>query len=264
MRIHQLRNATVIVEVGGHTILVDPMLGKPGSIPPFTLFRHRPKWNPLVELPNQIESLMETVNASLITHSRALNFRPLQHLDHLDPSGESFLRSKDIKVGCPVSDGRYLRRYGLNVNWEFSPWDTTPFLGGEVTAIPAIHGYGWIHHLMANGAGYLIRFPGEPSLYISGDTVLTQDVKRVLTVERPDVAVVAAGQAQLDIGRPLLMTLDDVLHFVELAPGLVVANHMEALNHCPVTRSQLRAKVEEHGHSGKVHIPEDGECLEFG
>lgn len=253
----------MIVEIGGQSILVDPMLGKTGSIPPFTIFRHKPRWNPLVELPPSTDSLLEDVTASLITHSQALNFRLLQHQDHLDASGERFLQSRDVRVGCLTSDALYLKRYGLNVSWEFRPWESTPFLGGELTAIPAVHGYGWVRHIMANGAGYLIRFPGEPSLYISGDTILTQDVERVLSEEKPDVAVVAAGQAQLDIGRPLLMTLEDVLRFVELAPGRVIANHMEALNHCPVRRETLLERARERGLSDKVLAPEDGESIDF-
>lgn len=34
MNITQLRNATMIVGIGGHRILVDPMLAPKGAIPP--------------------------------------------------------------------------------------------------------------------------------------------------------------------------------------------------------------------------------------
>ena len=116
---------------------------------------------------------------------------------------------------------------------------------------------------MANGAGFLLRLPNEPSLYISGDTVLNDDVRRVLTEERPDIAVVAAGRAQLDIGKPLLMDLNDILEFAQLSPGIVIANHLEALNHCPVSREELRKELEARDLSNKVLIPDDGECVDF-
>lgn len=263
MKIHQLRNATMVVEVAGHTILIDPMLGGRGTIPPFALVRYRPKWNPLVDLPPGADALLERVDACLVTHSRALNIRLLQHMDHLDPAGEKFLRGKGVPVGCADRDAAYLQRYGLTVEWAFPPQIEIPFFEGTVKAVDAVHGYGWIHRIMANGVGFLIRFPGEPSLYISGDTVLTEDVRRVLVEERPDVAVVAAGRARLDVGQPLLMNEQDLLEFVELAPGKVVANHMEALNHCPVTREQLRVLLHQRGWTEKVLIPEDGECLEL-
>ncbi len=82
---------------------------------------------------------------------------------------------------------------------------------------------------------------------MSGDTVLTSDVKRVLREERPEVAVVHAGGARLDVGKPILMTVDEVLEFARLAPGTIVATHLEALNHCPTTRAQLRARLAQAG-----------------
>lgn len=36
MKIHQIRNATIAVEKEKHRILVDPMLGRKGSLPPFS------------------------------------------------------------------------------------------------------------------------------------------------------------------------------------------------------------------------------------
>lgn len=253
----------MVVELGSRRLLVDPMLGSAGSIPPFSFFRYRPRWNPLQELPPASASLLEDIDACLITHSRALNLRLLQHLDHLDPAGEKFLRERAVQVACPSQDAHYLEHYGLTIAWACEPWVETPFLDGTVKAVPALHGYGWVHRLMANGVGYLLRFPGEPSLYISGDTVLTEDVRRALTQERPDVAVVAAGGARLDVGRELLMNEDELQEFIDLAPGRVVANHMDALNHCPMTRERLRALVRQKGWEEKVLIPEDGECLEL-
>lgn len=51
MNIQQVRNATIIVEYGGKKILVDPMLGKKGSMPPFPFSRNQHLRNPLHELP---------------------------------------------------------------------------------------------------------------------------------------------------------------------------------------------------------------------
>lgn len=58
------------------------------------------------------------------------------------------------------------------------------------------------------------------------------------------------------------MTLKDIIKFVELSPGKVIANHLEALNHCPTTRKQLREKLTEKGLQDKVYIPNDGEAVE--
>ncbi len=120
---------------------------------------------------------------------------------------------------------------------------------------------GW---MMGPGLGYLIELPGEPSVYIAGDTVLTDDVRRVLTVDRPDVTVLAAGVASFDIGRPILMPPEEIFDLVRLAPGTVVANHLEALNHCPMTRERLRRELSREGLADSVRIPVDGERLELG
>jgi hypothetical protein len=58
--------------------------------------------------------------------------------------------------------------------------------------------------------------------------------------------------------------MDELLEFVRLAaPGRVVANHLEALNHCPTTREQLSAELERVGLRDRVLIPDDGETIEL-
>ncbi|MFA0370788.1 MBL fold metallo-hydrolase, partial [Vibrio sp. 10N.222.54.F6] len=142
-------------------------------------------------------------------------------------------------------------------------WQTIDFLDGKLTAVPALHGHGWIHKVMANGVGFFLALPNEPSIYISGDTVLTDGVKRALTELKPDITVVAAGRARMDVGQPLLMSIDEVMEFIRLSPNKVIANHMEALNHCAVTRPILKEAIDKNGLSDKVLIPADGETLEF-
>jgi hypothetical protein len=93
--------------------------------------------------------------------------------------------------------------------------------------------------------------------------VLTPVVKQVLEKRRPDIAVLAAGSAQMDFGKPILMPMGEILEFIRRSPGIVIANHLEALNHCPVTRDELRAAVAQAGFTGKMHVPDDGEVLVF-
>lgn len=116
---------------------------------------------------------------------------------------------------------------------------------------------------MANGVGFFLQLPNEPSIYISGDTVLTDDVKHVLNDMKQDITVVAAGEAQMDVGKALLMSGNDTLTFILLSPSKVIANHLEALNHCPLERKNLRNTLTANGLTDKVFIPEDGETLTF-
>jgi len=263
MKIHHLRSATFIIESNDHFILIDPMLGAKGSLPPFSMIRFKLERNPTVDLPDSADKLLNKVTHAFITHSQTFGFKPLQHSDHLDAAGERLLTDRNIPVVTPNKDKRYLEKYGITVSDGINDWQTVDFIGGKLTAVPAQHGHGWIHNVMANGCGFYLELPNEPSIYISGDTVLTADVKRALTELKPDITVVATGQAQMDVGQPLLMPTDEVLTFIQLSPGKVIANHMEALNHCPVDRQMLRRSLVRQGISDKVLIPQDGETLEF-
>lgn len=254
MKLYHLRNATLVIETDLHVILVDPMLGKRKTIPPFTIFRYKPKRNPLVALPKNSRDILSKVTHCLITHL---------HPDHIDKAGEVFLRRKSIPVICNIKDEKQLTKRGLNITQTLNYWEPQPFLDGKITGTPAIHGYGFIAKAMGNVMGFHIELANEKSIYISSDTIFTEHVEKVLAEFKPEIAVVACGTARLDIGQPLLMRMSDILKFVALAPNQVLANHLEALNHCPTTREELRLALTENNLLSKVSIPEDGESVSY-
>lgn len=254
MRIHFIRNATLIIETGAQRILVDPMLGPKGSLPPFAFLRHRPRFNPIVSLPANAEPALRGVTAGLVTHCRR------GHLDHLDSAGRRLFAQQKIPVFCNHLDENYLRKRGV-ITIPLMPNKPHDFLDGRIIPFETAHGYGLIGRLMGPGVGYWLELPNEPSLYISGDTVLTSVVRQVLVDLQPDITVVAAGGASLDVGRPILMPMRELLAFVQLSPGIVIATHLEALNHCPVTRDQFRQAMIQAGLEYKVRLPGDGEVL---
>jgi hypothetical protein len=58
------------------------------------------------------------------------------------------------------------------------------------------------------------------------------------------------------------MDADDVIEVARAASrATIVAVHLEALNHCPPPRADLRAAVDAAGVGGRVQIPADGETL---
>lgn len=154
-----------------------------------------------------------------------------------------------------------MRKNDIEVEAELNYWESASLHGGQIIAVPAQHGHSWMHRFMANGAGLHLNIPGEPSIYISGDTVFTDDVRRALTEFRPDIAVVAAGSASLDVGGPILMPMKEIIDFVKQSPNKVIANHMDALNHCPTTRIKLKSELEKNDFLSKTFIPDDGETL---
>ncbi len=261
MKIHHLRNATFVIESGANHILIDPHLSGKGELPPFAFFRHKPKKNPTVPLPDNATEILNKVTHCLVTHSQKWGIEPLTHTDHFDNPGKSFLRKNNIPVVCLQQDVSYMKKNGIKVEAELHYWQAESLLGGQITAVPAQHGHNWTHYLMANGAGFYVKLPDEPSIYISGDTVYTDDVERALSELKPDIAVVAAGCASLDVGGAILMPLEEIITFTQKAPNKVIANHLESLNHCPTTRSQLKQELKKRELLSKTFIPDDGETM---
>lgn len=260
MKVTQVRNATVLIEFQSSGtpigLLVDPMLARSGALPSLRYFAGLRRRNPLVNLPDQWPDLAARVTHGLITHCQR------GHFDHLDRAGTRFLRDAGVPVFCTPRDTEHLR--GLNLKpHELHGSQRQPFFHGHITAVPCVHGHGWVGRLMEHGSGYLIELPGEPSLYIAGDTVLSPDVTRILSERQPAVAILPAGGAQLDIGTRILMDGDDVLAACAMTPGVIIANHLEALDHCPTSRATLAADGARAGFAHRLRIPQDGETLVF-
>ena len=91
-----IRHATFVIESGENHIVIDPMLSDKGKLPPFAWFRHKPERNPIVSLPDNASQFLDKVTHCLITHSQAFGIKALQHTDHLDAAGESFLKNKNL------------------------------------------------------------------------------------------------------------------------------------------------------------------------
>ena len=252
LNIHHFRNATMVIETEKDVILIDPMIGSKGSIATFTLFRFKAQKNPIVPLPENCRKILKKVTHCLITH---------KHSDHLDKAGEYFLKENKIPVTCSVKDEALFKKKGLNVVQSINYWKKYDFLGGTIEGIPARHGYGFIALPMGNVMGYFIKLPNQKSIYLSSDTVYTTSVDKVLKKYKPDISVVACGSAQLDFFQPILMSIKDILKFVKNSPENVIANHLEAVNHCPTTRVELKKELEKNGLYKKVAIPADGEVI---
>ena len=256
MHITQLRNATLVLHLGERHILVDPMLAPQGALPPLRLLDGKRERNPTVALPADSDAVLDRVTHCLITHCQR------GHFDHLDRFGKHWLRTRQIPVICTPHDAPYLRQRGLRVEaLAEGHAQGVPFFEGRIQTVRCTHGEGLVGRFMEHGVGYYITLPGEPTLYLAGDTVLTAGVKAFVTQHQPQVSVVPAGGARFDVGQDIIMGLDEVIAFTRLARGTVLANHLEAISHCPVTRAALRAAAEHAGLGQRLRVPEDGETV---
>ena len=256
MKIQHIRNACIIIHYNDHRILVDPCLNPKSSLPPYTFFRKKPRLNPLSDLPLSAAPGLSEITCGLITHCR------YGHFDHLDKEGIQLLMSKHVPTYCNSLDEPFLKRHHIYTIPLYLN-QRSDFLTGHITPFPTKHGYGIVGTLMGRGAGFFIELPGDQSIYISGDTVMTKTVRHILKNLRPAISILNAGTATLDFGKPILMSISEQLDFIRAAPGRVIAVHLDAFNHCLTTKDILREAILKEGLSDKVLIPQDGEFIEL-
>jgi L-ascorbate metabolism protein UlaG (beta-lactamase superfamily) len=232
-----VRNATVILEIARQRILVDPMLDDMGARPPIEGTRN-PVPNPVVPLPVPAEQVVAGLDAVIVTH---------RHRDHLDTRGAELV-PRDVPVFCQPEDEQALRELGFDAN---PIEETIDWKGLRIIRTPARHGTGHMAELLAPVSGFVLD-----DVYVAGDTVWYEAVEETIERHRPRVAVVNAGGAEFEEGGLIVMGIDDVREVVARVPT-VVAVHMEALNHCFLTRAALRAALP------AVFVPDDGETVEL-
>lgn len=256
MKITQLRNATIVIESGEKVILVDPMLAPQASIPSLKYFTGNNRRNPLVEMPEGTDEILDRVTHCLITHCQK------GHFDHLDRRGAKWLRDNNIPVYCSEQDTGFLKKKGLNVH-PLSSNTNNSFLSGSIDLVPCVHGRGIVGKFMAHGFGFFIQFKNEPSLYITGDTILTNTVKSFINDKQPSWIVLPAGGARFNLGGDIIMGQEEALQVTDISKGKIIANHLEALDHCPETRTVLRNEVAKRCLDGCFFVPEDGQCIDL-
>ena len=246
MRLRLIRHATLLVELAGRCVLVDPMLDPARARPPVENTSNDRR-NPLVELPEPVELLVRNLDAVLVTHL---------HADHLDETAVDLL-PKDVPLLCQPPDEGVLRDRGFT---DVRPVDAAGELHGiTVARTGGRHGTGEIAEMLAPVSGFVLSAAGEPTIYVAGDTVWCDDVARALDAHDPDVVVVNAGGARFSEGDPITMTADDIVALAAHAPRpRLVAVHLEAVNHCLETRADLHQRIHEAGLQGRVTVPEDG------
>lgn len=252
MKIQLFRHATCLLEFAGQKILLDPMLSEAGAmpaIPDVPDFRD----NPLVALPvSWQQEALTTLDAILVTHL---------HRDHFDEAAAALL-PKTLPIFCQPADTSRLQAYGFI---DVRPIATSRVWQGiTFSRTEGQHGLGEIGRQMAPVAGFVVAAPAEKDLYIPGDTVWCPEVEAALQQYQPEVVLCFAGGAEFNAGGPITMTAQDLGRVCcKLPQAAVVAVHMEAWNHCRLTRAALKEFAVSSKLAEQVFIPENGEVLLF-
>lgn len=241
------RHATLFIEVNKLNILVDPMLSAKETMNPIqnagNSFRI-----PMVDLPFSEEELkkkLNTVNAILLTHL---------HADHWDVKARELL-NKEIPIICQPGDAERLKQQGFKEIIPLS--EHMEWKGIGITRTGGQHGTGEIGKRMGQVSGYVIAHKKQ-SLYIAGDTIWCDEVKKVIEVMNPDHIIVNGGGARFLQGDAITMTGKDVLAVSRYTKNKISIVHLETVNHCLEKRKDFRELVVQNRLEKQVWIPDDG------
>jgi len=249
MRLQLIRNATLKLDYARRTILIDPYLAPRHSLPSFT--GRSP--NPMTELPLSIDQILQDVELVVVSHL---------HTDHFDDIAKQVV-PRQLPLICQPGDEHVIRAAGFedvvplksNLEWR----------GINFTRREGSHGLGPVVEKMGSVMGFVIEAPSEPTIYWAGDTVLYTPVAATIAEVQPDLIVTHSCGARWD-GDLIVMDDAETVEVCRSMPagGIVVATHMEALDHATVDRDMLRKAATASGIAqDRLLIPADGEVLTF-
>lgn len=256
MKLTQIRNATLKLDYAGTRFLIDPMLSEKDAWPGFSGTARSHLRNPMVALPMSLEDILD-VDVIIVTHT---------HEDHWDDAAQRQI-PKDRPIYTQNNrDAELIRSQGFTAVQVLSA--TTLIAGIKVVKTDGQHGSDEAYAIpevaerLGEACGLVFSHQAEKTLFIAGDTVWVKPYEESLSTHQPEVVVLNIGFANVDGIGAIIMGKQDALHTLEVLPSAtVVASHMEAVNHCLLTRSELRTFAAENGIDAQVLVPEDGETL---
>lgn len=250
MKIQFIRHATLVIVIENKKILVDPMLADIGTEPPIPLTLNRTK-NPLIPLPVEKNSLVKDIDAVLLTH---------YHPDHFDEEAENTL-PKDILIYCQPGDDEMLKEKGFtNVQMIDSEveWGNI-----SITRFPANHAEGFLREQSGKSSSYYIQTEKE-SLFLTGDAILDELLENSLKETQANIIIANAGSAKFILGKPITLTSDALKSITQLLPDArIIAVHMDAINHCRLTKDELGKLIAEENLTKDIYVPNEGDILSF-
>jgi L-ascorbate metabolism protein UlaG (beta-lactamase superfamily) len=171
LEITWLGHATFLLKLpNGRRVLLDPWLGNPNCPPAFS----KPE-------------ALKPVDLILVTHG---------HSDHLTDVVSS-QRATGAPIVAPYELAQYLEKKGVKGVREMNIGGTQEAAGVRITMTQAVHSSStWEDErlvYLGSPAGYILRAPDMPTIYISGDTGLFGDMKMIGDVYKPQIAFLPIG-----------------------------------------------------------------------
>ena len=237
MELTRIGGPTILVELDGWRILLDPTFDPPGRRYAFALGTSSVKTRgPLVEA-----DALGPIDLVLLSHDH--------HADNLDDAGRALLPSARHVVTTPSG----AKRLGLPNTQGLKPGATIRLEAEgrppiDVTATPCRHGPPFTRPIVGEAIGFALRRPGESkvALWVVGDTVLSRPVRQVARDLDVDVAIVNVGGVRFPLTGPLRYTMtgaDAVTLIADLEPRVAVPAHYDGWSHFHDGENGIRTAV---------------------
>ncbi|MEN7547628.1 MBL fold metallo-hydrolase [Rapidithrix thailandica] len=255
--IQLIRNATVVVELNNQKLLVDPILADKGTEPPIP-FSNQLK-NPTISLPVDKMTLVRHTDAVLLTH---------YHPDHFDQGAEKII-PKEMLIFCQPGDDEKLKAKGFH---NLQVVDSTVQWEGVV-----ISRFRASHHEGATGeppfgesSSFHLQTDRE-SIFFTGDAVFDTRLKASLKKLQPPVIVANSGECTFSEENPVLapgvtmtLTTQEIKEMARFFPGSkIIAVHMDAINHCGLSKQEMRQFIEKESLNGQIVVPDEGDTISY-
>ena len=257
MKIHQIRNATIIITYNNKRFLIDPWLGPKGYMDGFSGAMNSDIRQPRVDLPISIDKIVD-VDAVILTHF---------HPDHFDEFAVSALDKNIPFFVQNDTDKQIIENYGFN-DVRLISESGTDFEGIKLFKTQCQHGRYEIVKPMCekigmpyDAMGIVFKSDAEKTLYVAGDTIWYDEVKRAIDKYNPQVIITNACGATVLVGEGerLIMDIDDTKAISSYAKNsTIIASHMDTVSHLTVTREDIKSL-----NLNNVLVPFDNETLEF-
>jgi L-ascorbate metabolism protein UlaG (beta-lactamase superfamily) len=236
LRITHIGGPTTLLEVDGWRILTDPTFDPPGQKYKFGWGTSSRKLAgpaiPAAELP--------PIDVVLLTHEH--------HDDNLDPAGRALLPDAGVVVTTRSGAKRLGGAARGLEQWESTKLDKSGRLPIEITATPCRHGPPFSHPLAGDVIGFALRWDGQQHgvVWISGDTVLYDEVRRVAERLEINIALLHVGGVQFPITGPVryTMTARDAVELCRLMrPSTAIPIHYEGWTHFKEGRDAIEREL---------------------
>ena len=230
IRITHIGGPTALIEVNGWRLLTDPTFDAPGRRYTFGWGSSSHKAAGPAVAPADIGP----IDAVLLSHDH--------HADNLDDAGRALLPAAGVVLTTVAGAGRLAGNARGLEPWGVSILDTGDRPPIQVTATPCRHGPPASRPITGDVIGFSLTWDGQQhgALWISGDTVLYDGVRKVADRIHVGTALLHLGGVQFGVTGPIryTMTAKDGVELLELIKShTTIPIHYEGWSHFKQPRS---------------------------